>query len=710
MAFRVSIDVGGTFTDFVVTGSPAPAESGLTCSLAASGGSAQPFHYGKTPSTPGRESVAVMDAVRLMAAHHGLAPREFLARTEVIHLGTTVVTNAMLEHKGVPTGMLTTRGFRDVIELRRGYKESLFDIRLPPPRPIVRRRYRIGITERIDYQGHVVTPLADDEIARAVDRLRAEGIVSYAVCFLQSHVNPTHERRAGEIIAARHPAAFVTLSSDVLTQIREFERFSTTLVNAFLSPVLGRYVEGLIGELRAQGFPGRLLVMQSHGGMVLPEVAGRFGAGALLSGPAGGVVAAAAVGEACGHRDVIGVDMGGTSYDVSLIRGATPQVRTDAWVARYRIGLPMLDIHTIGAGGGSIAWIDGGGALRVGPQSAGANPGPACYGREGREPTVTDANLVLGYLNPEYFLGGRIPLYRQPAEEAVTRRIAEPLGLSLFDAALGISRIVNNNMSNGMRYVSVARGHDPRDLALMAFGGAAAIHAPVQARDLGIRTILVPKTAAVFCALGELLADLKVSRQAPYARPVEAADPEAMTAIFRRMVEEDAASVGGSDVLRIEPRTFADLRYVGQVHELTVPIPNRGGTVTAEDWAAAIAAFHDLHERIYTFQMPERPVEVLTLRQDLVGVRAKMLLPPAGDGGDARSAVKGRRPAAFPGEDGRHRFVDVPVYAGERIAPDLRVEGPAVIEEPHTTLVLYPGDAASLNAHGVYVIAVGDAR
>jgi N-methylhydantoinase A len=696
MIFRVGLDVGGTFTDIVVTASAGDGRP-----------DARPYH-GKTPSTPGEESVAVLDAIRLGAEHFGVPLARFLAGTEVINFGTTVVTNAMLQHKGVPTGMITTRGFRDVLDLRRGYKESLFDIRLAPPLPVVRRRHRVGVSERMGPDGRVVVPLAEDEVAAAVDRLRAQGIVSYAVCFLQAHVNPLHERRAAEIVQARDPEAFVTCSSDVLKQVREFERFSTTAVNAFLSPVLHDYMERLTGELRRHGFGGRLLVMQSSGGTVQPEFAGRFGVGALLSGPAGGVVAAGELGRACGTPDVIGVDMGGTSYDVSLIRGATPEMRTDAWIARYRVALPMLDIHTIGAGGGSIAWVDAGGALRVGPQSAGARPGPACYGQGGRHATVTDANLVLGYLSPDYFLGGRIPLDRKAAEAAIEREVAVPLGLGLTDAAVGISRIVNNNMANGIRYVSVQRGHDPRDFALMAFGGAAAIHAPVQARDLGIRTILVPKAAAVLCAVGELLADLRVSSMTPYFRPADDADPDEMTGLFRAMAERDRPVAETRDVLRVEHRCYAELRYAGQVHELSIPIPGEGGQVTAGAWKATLALFHETHERLYTFRLPELPVEILTLRQDLVGVRPKRLETADADATDAADRhVKARRPVSFPVPAGGYQFVETPVYDGGALRPGHRVAGPAVIEETQTTVVLYPGDVGVLNRLGVYVIRVG---
>ncbi len=691
--YRVGIDVGGTFTDIMVM---------------RDGAAGEPAFHDKTPSIPGNEAAAVIDALELAATHHGLALEAFLGATDTINFGTTVVTNAMLEHKGAAAAMITTRGFRDVIDLRRGYKESLFDIRLAAPPPIVRRRHRIGVTERIDCDGKVVVPLDEEEVIAAVKQLRAAGIAAYSVCLLQSPANPVHEQRVAGLIREHHPGAFVTISSEVLKQVGEFERFSTTAVNAYVGPVLDGYMRQLVERLRAHGFSGRVRVMQSNGGSVPPEFAGRHAVGALLSGPAAGVIAAAEVGRAAGFPDVIGVDMGGTSYDVSLVRNAVPEVGTDAWVARYRIAVPMLDIHTIGAGGGSVAWIDGGGALRVGPESAGARPGPACYGRGGERATVTDANLVLGYIGADHFMGGRMRLERARAEAAILASVGRPLGLDLDEAAVGIARIVNNNMANGIRYVSVARGHDPCDFALLAFGGAAAIHAPVQARDLGIRTILVPKSAAVLCALGELMADLKVTALLPFVRGVADVDPAQVSREFAAMAERDAPTVTASDVVRIEQRCYAALRYRGQVRELITPIAHRSGVIGAAEWNAAVAEFHDLHRRLYTFSLPDRPVDVISLRHEMIGVRRKVL-PTPGVATAARSAPppKGWRRMCVPQADGGARFPEVPVFAGERLEPGHGVEGPAIIEEAHTSVVLFPGDRCTLRHDGTYVISVG---
>ncbi len=692
--FRIGIDVGGTFTDFVAFGDGAEPVSG------------------KTPSTPGRESEAVINALIGVGEGFGISLEQLLGDTEVINFGTTVATNAMLEHKGARVGMITTKGFRDVIDLRRGYRESLTDIRLSPPEPIAPRRHRIGVAERIGPDGAVLVPLDENEVRAAVERLREDGVDSYAVCFLQAHANPVHELRCAELIADADPDADVSLSTGVMNQIGEFERFSTTLINAYLAPVLRDYVTRLMDELRRRGFSGQLLVMQSNGGTGASQDMGRFAAGALLSGPAGGVVAASELGRTAGFPNVIGVDMGGTSYDLSLVRGGQPQIRTDAWAARYRIGLSILDIHTIGAGGGSIAWIDSGGALRVGPQSAGANPGPACYGRGGELPTVTDADVVLGYLSADNFLGGGMTIDRGLAQRAIERHIAEPLGIGLIDAAVGIARIVNSNMSNGIRYVSVARGHDPRDFALLAFGGAAATHAAVQARDLGIRTILVPRGAGVLSAYGTLLSDLKVSTSAPSLTSADAVDVDQVERVFSEMRDRHEHLVRVGDVETVTERRYADMRYAGQVHELTIPVASSDDRGLSDgDWSRTVEAFHDAHERLYTFRLTHKPVDVITLRQDLIGERPKLAWrntqPENGGGGPA---PKSHREAWVPAPDGEYVRHQVAVYA--RRGADRRPAGARACcdrrGQHHDRAAC--GRSARLDANGIYVIAVSEVQ
>lgn len=681
--FKIGIDVGGTFTDIVVQ----DPQGALV--------------QGKVPSVPGNESEAVMGALRLMAEQLGLELPRFLEQAAVINFGTTVATNAMLQNRGVPTAMLTTHGFRDIVELRRGYKEVLFDIRLQAPPDIVPRRWRLTVKERIGPEGEVMLPLAEEDVRAAARKMKEAGIQAVAICFLNSYINGAHERRAAEILAKEYPELAVYLSSEVLPRVREFERFSTTIVNAAMSPLLRSYLQRLMERLRESGFSNDLLVMQSNGGNAAPEHAGKLGCAFLLSGPAAGVAAVARIGEACGHPNVIGVDMGGTSYDVSLVRNANPETRTDSWFSRQFVGIPMLAIHTIGAGGGSIAWVDSGGALRMGPQSAGARPGPACYGVGGTEATATDAFLHLGYINPDFFLGGRMKLDKALATEAIRRNVAERLGMSVEEAAFSMLRIINNNMSNGIRYVSVAEGHDPRDFALMSFGGAGSITAGTQARDLGIGKVLVPRSASVFCALGELLADLRISQLHPVAGRLSAIDAEGLTRALAKLSEEASGAIASQPgVAHVSIERFAEMRYVGQVHELATPMDTLDGTAQR---------FHDLHRSRYAFSMPEKPVEILAVRQDVVGKRGwEIPVFPVSPKADSSAAIKARRPVCFAAGAGSFVWIDTPIYDAAKLAPGHELLGPAVIEAVDTTIVLQPGDRCRLNQYQVFEITIDE--
>jgi N-methylhydantoinase A len=682
MSYRLGVDVGGTFTDFVATNG-----SGM--------------FKGKVSSRPNDEATAVLDAITVTADHFDVPLEKLLSETESIVLGTTVVTNTMLEYNGVETALLTTEGFRDVIELRRGYKESLFDLHLPAPEPIVPRALRRGITGRIDYAGNEVTPLDEDQVRRVAAELRDDGVQAIAVCFLFSFVNPVHERRARELILEEFPDCFVTLSCDVLPQVREFERVSTTVVNAYTSPQLRKYLRLLEQTLRDKGFAGALLVMQSNGGVMDVGFSAERGVDAVLSGPAGGVVAALAAGARSGYRNIITADMGGTSYDVCLIHDGRPEVGVDRWVSRYRIAVPLLDIHTIGSGGGSIAWVDSGGALRVGPESAGARPGPACYGRGGDRPTVTDANLLLGYMDPERFLGSAMRLDVDAATSAVADAVANPLSMSITDAAVGIFRIANNSMSNALRYVSVSRGRDPREYALMAFGGAGAVHAGIQATDLGIKTVLVPRSASVLSALGGLVSDFKVSKIQSYLRDSTDVDLDAINEIFDGMIAEAETLIAGAQTLRLE--RYLDVRYEGQVQEVIVPLHSRTRRITAVNLARAFSDFHDLHEQLYAFKRVDHGAQIVSLRVELTGVRDTLHAEPQPFGKESPDdAFAGARDVFFEGLG----FVETPTYDGPALRPGNVVSGPAVIHEADTTIVVYPGQEAMLDQYETYVIEV----
>ena len=693
MGNKIGIDVGGTFTDLVyVTGEGS-------------------IRVVKTPTTPENEATGVLAGLQKAASREGASLGEFLRDTDLIIHGTTVATNTMLEFNGARTGLITTQGFRDDIEIRRGYKERIFNPRYPKPVPIALRRHRLTVNERIDREGRVITPLDEAEVVRVVRKLKEAGVESIAVCLFFGFLNAVHEKKIAEIVQREYPEAFLSLSHEVLPQIREFERVSTTLVNAYTSPKLKRYLEDLESELGRLGFGCELFVMLSNGGIMNADYAGKYAVYSLLSGPAGGVVACSQrIGEFSNEPDIITVDMGGTSYDVALIRGGKPRVTTERWVSRYRTAVPMLDIHTIGAGGGSIAWVDPGGALQVGPESAGADPGPACYGRGGREPTVTDANLLLGFLDPETFLGGEMKLDRGAAERTVEEKVARPIGLDATRAAHGIFRIVNNNMSNGIRVVSVQRGYDPRDFVLVAFGGNGAIHAGVQARELGIRKVIVPRLATAFSARGMLHSNIVITKMRTCITRSDRADLEVVNALFGAM----RADVEKTLPLSVRKRSglmdqvryhyAVDMHYKGETHEITVPLcSDHEGFVTGEDLDRAVQAFHDAHESLHTFSNAGDPVYVMNLRLEAVVEAHKPPLRRLPFGGqDPSHAMRKRREVYFEEEGG---FRETPIYEGSRVGCGNVLKGPCVIEEPATTIVVYPGQTARLTELDYYEIS-----
>jgi N-methylhydantoinase A len=694
MGYKIAIDVGGTFTDLVYTGNDTL------------------IRAVKTPTTTGDEALGVLAGIERIAALEACDLRRLLSDTDLIIHGTTIATNTMLEFDGAKTGLIATKGFRDDIEIRRGYKERIFNPQFPPPIPIAQRRNRLTVNERIDRKGNVLTPLDESEVRQIGARFRKTGIESIAVCLYFGFLNPAHEKTIGAILEQECPGIPVSLAHEILPQIHEFERVSTTLVNAYTSPRLKRYLTGLEGRLRKLGFTKDFFIMLSGGGIMTASYAGKYAVYSLLSGPAGGVVACAElIGDVLGEPNLINVDMGGTSYDVSLIRNNKPSVTTDCWFSRYRVAIPMLDIHTIGAGGGSIAWIDKGGALQVGPQSAGAVPGPACYGRGGIEPTVTDANLVLGYLDPDYFLGGEMPLDRQASEQAIRKKIAAPLGLSPVDAAMGIFRIVNNNMANGIRFVSVQRGHDPRDFTLVAFGGNGAVHAGVQARELGIRKVIVPRIATAFSARGMLSSDIVLSKSRTYIATSDAYDLDVINhhlASMRSEVDVDfPTSHRTSQALTGEvTHCYAmDMHYKGETHEITVPLPCNNSRVSDEDIRQAVETFHAAHEQLHTFANREEKAHFMNLRlETVIHTNKPPRTPLEIHGADSGHAVKARRPVYFPEIAGP---TDTPICEGTRLRCGNIVDGPCIIEEPGTTIVVYPGMQARLTEMDSYELHIG---
>ncbi|HWP65874.1 MAG TPA: hydantoinase/oxoprolinase family protein [Candidatus Limnocylindria bacterium] len=678
--YRIGIDVGGTFTDVVLVH-----DGRLTIE--------------KHPTTPRDQSEGVLGGIGRLADRLGLSVGALLARTETIVHGTTTADNTMIEMSGAVTGLITSEGHRDEIEIRRGYKEDIWDPALPPPKSICPRRQRYGVPERLDFEGNVVVPLDEDAVRRALRRMRLQGVESLAVVFLFSFVNPRHERRVREIAAEELPGVMVSLSHEVMPAAPEFERTSTTLVNAYVGPRIERYLSRLAGRLRDAGFAGELLIMQSNGGVMPGGYVAQKAVAVMGSGPAGGAMGAATVAGAAGIRDFISVDMGGTSYDVSLVRNGTPEVKAGwNWHHRYLIGLPMVDVQTVGAGGGSIARVEAG-ALKVGPQSAGAEPGPVCYGRGGVEPTVTDANVVLGFLNPTRFCAGTMTLDAAAAAAAIRERIAKPLGLSLTEAADGIFRIVNANMANAIRRASAQKGIDPRPLALVVFGGNGPVHAGMQAAELGIRQILVPKLSPAFSALGLLLTDHVVDEMRSYVTPIAGADLARINALFADMDAAARAALGErrSRRLRIERRLA--LCYPGQTFDMPVPVAGTG-PLTSQTLAATVERFHRLHEELHTYASRDQEPILRGLALKAIAREPKPALPRPRRSRKPPVRV-GKRAAFF-----RGRFVATPIYEGPELAPGHEIAGPAIIEEPFTTIVVYPGQRARVDRFGNYAIDV----
>ena len=668
MGLRIGVDVGGTFTDFLVVD-----EAGNAA-----------IH--KTSTTPEDPSIGFFRGLEKAAAGHGVGLDEFLQQVETIVHGTTITTNAVLTGGGANTGFITTQGFRDVLNMRRGLKERQFEKYAPPPALIPRRHIRV-VQERINVSGVVLTPLNEDDVRSAARYFREEGIEAIAISFLWSFRNPAHELRAREILEQELPGIYVSLSTEILPQIRLYERNSTTALNAYVGPVLTRYIARLLEQLETRNFTGKLLIMQSNGGVMSPQVAQRFASNTLLSGPAGAPMAGVFYGHTHGCKNVITIDMGGTSFDVALVKDAEPGVTTEGMIGEHRIASPILDIHTIGAGGGSIAWIDRGGLLAIGPKSAGAAPGPACYGRGGEQPTVTDAQYVLGYLDPAYFEEGELQFDAQAARAAIDRHIAQPLSLDLVQAADGIYQLVNNNMAAALGVVSVERGYDPREFVLVVAGGAGPIHAAAIARELEIPLILIPRESSVFCAAGMLISDLKHDYVRTYATDIDRVDTAQVTALFAEMTQtaRDTLHAEAVAAQRVEIRYAADLRYVGQFNEVEVALPD-AGEVTHGTLRELCDAFHLKHDSLYGYSMPGAAVELINLRITARGRTTKPAQERHEQHGAAAAHARLRsRNAWFDGG-----FVETPVYDGLALVNGNRVAGPAIVVQPTTTIVIPP--------------------
>jgi N-methylhydantoinase A len=672
--FTIGIDVGGTYTDLVAID-----ETGKTV-------------FAKSPSTPSDQSIGVMAGLEELARRLELTRAKMLAATDRVVHGTTVATNALLERKGAKVALLTTEGHRDVIEMREGLKGDRYDLRSPPPEPLVPREFRFGVRERLKPSGDIATALDHQSLGDAIAAISRSGATSVAVCFLHSYLNPEHEIAAVERLARELPGISVSRSSDVLPQIKEYERVSTTIVNAYVGPLVRHYLISLQQRLMEASFKGSLFVVLSHGGMAPVEEASRLAAGTVLSGPAGGVSGGKRCADLLGIPDLVPFDMGGTSTDISLISEGRAALSADGILAGQRIALRSLDIASIAAGGGSIASVDAGGTLRVGPESAGSVPGPACYGNGGLAATVTDANVVLGYLDAAAFMGGQRPLDRAAAEAAIDR-VAASLDLSRLQAAAGIYRMINVKMADGIRLMTLRRGVDPRRFALLSFGGAAGLHAVEVARELDIKRIIVPTAASVLSAWGMLTSDLRYEVSRTHYGAGRRISASEVRDLFAQLEQQAAGRLGSWFAGPVTIERSAEMRYGEQIFEIDVALNDL-------DWNAADLAdqiegrFHRRHEELYTYASPGQEVVFVNARVAAIGAvapRGQDLKPASAA---AACFPRATRPAFF-GE-----WRQVPVYALESLAPGQSLQGAAIIEAETTTIVVNAGDRVTVNALG----------
>ncbi len=672
MRYKVGIDVGGTFTDFLLTRSDGVSRA-----------------Y-KVLSTPKDPSIATMKGLKEMAGDEGKEFASFLEEVDVIVHGATVTTNAVLTYGGSKTGLLTTEGVRDALEMRRGIREEQYNNRYTNAKPLVPRYLRLPVKGRLDYSGQELAPMDENDVLSKVETFKKQEVEAVAICFMNSFANRDHENKTAEIVAREMPDAYLSVSTEVLPSIRFYDRVSTTVLNAYVGPILRRYLRSLMNRLDEAGFKNILLIMQSNGGVVAPEIAINNAATTLLSGPAGGPVAGMEYSSAQGYRDCITMDMGGTSFDCALIKDGAPFTTTVGEINRFRLALPMLNVVTIGAGGGSIGWIDEGGLLRMGPQSASSDPGPVCYGLGGEQPTCTDADLVLGYLDPEFFAGGKMPLYKEKAQQAIEKKIARPLNYNLYEAAAGMYQVINVNMAAAVREVAVKHGQDPRDFPLVVAGGAGPNHACMIALELENPVLIVPRESSIFCAAGMMMSDLKHDFVRTYPTLLKEADPGIFKGLFKEMMDEAKGLLASEGINEEEIRYkySLDLRYVKQYHEVEVEIDE--DSVDKFDTDAMASRFHPEHNALYGYSLEEEgaAVELINMRLVCVGRTEKPKFREQDLAGeDASSAIKGAREAWMPIQG---EFREVKVYDGLELQFGNKIEGPAIIEQVNTTTFVTP--------------------
>lgn len=675
--WSVGTDTGGTFTDLI-----ALSDDGEIL-------------VGKTPSTPPDFEEGVINAIRQLAVDPG--------DINLFYHGTTVSTNALLTRTGARTALLATKGFRDVLEIRDGSREEMYDITWNPPPPLVPRHDRLEIPERVSYDGEIVRSLDEAEVRRIAGLLRKRSHEAVAICFMHAYANPTHEARVKAILEEELPGVYISISSEIMPEPPEYERTTTTVANAYVGPVLARYMSKLSAAVKDAGVAGAVLIMHSGGGTMTAESAVRFAIRTATSGPAGGVLAAEAIARTIGRRNVVSLDVGGTSADIATIEDGKPRLtneQTPEWGLPLR--LPAIDVVAIGAGGGSIGWIDAAGVPHTGPQSAGARPGPACYDAGGENPTTTDANLVLGRLRPDHFLGGRLKLRLDLAEHAVRTKFAEPLGISVHEAAEGIVRIANENMANAIRKQTIHRGLDPREFSLMAFGGAGPLFAVDVGRELQMREVIVPTSPGATSALGLLFADARHDFVRSLISPSQGFDCARAGVLFREMERQalDLLRHEGFADADMDIRRIIDLRYIAQVRTIAVELPP--GEINEAMIESATAAFHDLYEREFRYALRDFPIESRSLRVAAIGRTPKPLFRANERRGNADAALSGEADAFFSSAGG---LVPTRYYDRARLLPGAVIQGPAVVEQFDSTTVVPPDTTLEVEPYGNFIIS-----
>ena len=684
--YRLGIDAGGTFTDFV---------------LADKSGNIKIY---KTPSTPDDPTKAIEDGLKIISEDLEINPSDIISQSDLCINGTTVGLNALIQHKGSPVGLICTEGHEDSIEIRLGHKEDgyRYDPDYPPAVMLSPRFLRKGIRERILSNGKVKISINEDDVREACKIFVDEGVNSIAISFIWSVLNPSHEIIAEKIVREMMPNAFITVGSRLYPQIREYTRTSTAVTNAYLSPTLKSYVSAINEYFISLGGENNVRYFQSNGGLATGDVMTDRSVYAINSGPASAPIAGLSIANPFKYKNVITVDMGGTSFDITLTKGGSTNLNKNVDFLRYRIGVPMIHVETLGAGGGSIAWIDEMGLLQVGPQSAGANPGPACYSKGGEKPTVSDANLVLGYLNPDGLIGGKLPLNYENAFSSIEKNIAKPLGMEVEKAAYGIFTIVNSNMVNGIRRVTVERGYDPRDFVLVAGGGATGAHITALAKEMGIDTVIVSKLSSGLCAYGQIISDVKYNYMATIPTRLDSIKAaEKINKTFKEIESKGIEHLNkdGFEEKKINTYRSLEMRYVGQIHECTVNIDFF--EITEETLQNIKEAFHNRHEELYTYSEKDSPVELVNIESTIYGRIDRPNYSELENKGQINDALKISRNLIF-SEKGN--ALKTPVYDGNKLSPGNLIDGPAVVEEDTTTLVIENGWFLELHKSGTYII------